>query len=147
MPDMEERQLRHMGRLGFRAGAIRMTSLRSTITKADVADKLREARALIEKGWTQDYFAKDAKGRPDYYDPSSPLVCYCSLGAISTAVRGYPDADANVCEVREYENFLAKAIGKSGPVGIAEWNDDPDRTQAEVLAAFDKAIELAEQSA
>lgn len=31
-----------------------------------------------------------------------------------------------------------------GGVPIGRWNDAPERTHAEVLAAFDRAIELAE---
>jgi hypothetical protein len=97
-----------------------------------VADKLREARALIAKGWTQGTFRAS---RP------SESVCYCLYGAINKAVLGYADADCSA--TFEYEEFLGKAIGRE-PLDLANWNDDPERTQAEVLAAFDKAIELAE---
>jgi hypothetical protein len=51
-----------------------------------------------------------------------------------------------------------KAIGKAitlfifanqipGPFPITTWNDAPERTHAEVLAAFDKAIALAKAGA
>lgn len=39
------------------------------------------------------------------------------------------------------KNYFYKAIG--GQASIAEWNDAPERTHEDVLAAFDKAIELA----
>ena len=37
---------------------------------------------------------------------------------------------------------LEKAVGING---IEHWNDMPGRTHAEVLAAFDRAIEIAEK--
>lgn len=99
-----------------------------------VADKLREARALIERGWTQGQWARGKSGRPVRYN-SRFAVCWCSSGAQARAFgkdwEGYQDAK---------EMFFA-AIEHSN---IAVWNDAPERTQAEVLAAFDKAIELAE---
>jgi hypothetical protein len=44
---------------------------------------------------------------------------------------------------------LNSAIGRPsfGESQVLYWNDAAWRTQAEVLAAFDRAIELAEQSA
>jgi hypothetical protein len=41
------------------------------------------------------------------------------------------------------ENLLAKAAGVERWDKLTWWNDDPDRTEDEVLAAFDRAIELA----
>lgn len=38
---------------------------------------------------------------------------------------------------------LGEAIGDAS---IVEWNDAPERTHAEVLAAFDRAIEIAKQA-
>jgi hypothetical protein len=113
-----------------------------------VADKLREARALIERGWTQGEFALDAKGE-EIESPDQTPTCFCALGAISQAALGYPDPDAEdfVSNAKPFEDVstvLAQALGFRFSHEIAKWNDRLGRTQAEVLAAFDKAIELAE---
>ena len=41
-------------------------------------------------------------------------------------------------------NLLKQAAGVSTAISIATWNDAPERTLAEVLAAYDKAIVAAE---
>jgi hypothetical protein len=73
----------------------------------------------------------------------------CASGAISKVTTGClcegdgdePEQDA---EFRKVIAALGKAVGCTHSYEIARWNDAPERTQAEVLAAFDKAIELAE---
>lgn len=96
-----------------------------------VADNLREAKALIERGWCRGDYAKDANGCSVYEDNPS-AICWCASGAIN-AKAGYVE-----------RRVFSQAIGTTC---IPGWNDAPERTQAEVLAAFDKAIELAETSA
>jgi hypothetical protein len=106
-----------------------------------VADKLREARALCEAGWTQDNYA-------DLNDNEE--TCYCASGAIGLVACN--DIDAGDFDIDEqdpaYRSVIAAlgaAVGCKHSYEIARWNDAPERTQAEVLAAFDKAIQLAEQ--
>ena len=105
-----------------------------------VADKLRRARALIDRGWAQGEYVAEAFLSDviagDYNGP-----CHvCATGAIGVAVGDYPDAYA----AEELVNKLADAIGVERNIGAIEvWNDTEGRTQAEVLAAFDRAIELA----
>lgn len=85
-----------------------------------VADKLREARKLIERGWCQ---GEAQIGHQ-----------FCILGAC-----GWASGDSDLYfDMREP---LQKATGCEA---LSRWNDAPERTQAEVLAAFDKAIQLAE---
>jgi hypothetical protein len=98
-----------------------------------VADKLREARALIERGWTQGHFARDEDGYPEH-EGSPDAVCWCAMGAMSAA-------DPN--DKYGLYGALSHAIGDE-MVGM--WNDRIGRTKAEVLAAFDKAIALAESA-
>lgn len=93
-----------------------------------IADKLDEARALIEKGWCQRAFAKDANGKKVFsWHPSA--VCWCAIGAINATEpnNGGP------------WRYLEKVVGRSPDT----WNDAPERTQAEVIEAFRKAAELA----
>jgi hypothetical protein len=118
---------------------------------SEIADKLREARALIERGWTKGEFALDANGDEADGITAQP-VCFCALGAISQAAIGYPNPDADDLPVinepfDEVATFFAGSLGFRFSHEVARWNDALGRTQAEVLAAFDKAIELAEQSA
>lgn len=96
-----------------------------------VADILRKARQLIADGWCQ----RDSVA----YDARSKTFSYCALGAISAA--GNLRTARNLAFV-----YLTSAISPQA-VAIPHWNDHPRRTQEEVLAAFDKAIELAEEEA
>lgn len=95
-----------------------------------VADKLREARKFIERGWTKNYQARDANGYD--VDPNDPsAVCWCLYGALNAVGAMTPEV---LCPLQKATNERL----------LANWNDASERTQAEVLAAFDKAIELAE---
>lgn len=95
---------------------------------------LKAARAKIEQGWCQGDAAQNSDGE---LCGSQDLnaSCWCCVGAIG-AVTAY----------NEQATPALKAIRDAiGTPGIAKWNDAKGRTQAEVLAAFDKAIELAEK--
>lgn len=101
-----------------------------------VADKLREARGYIEQGWTQHVSAADAEGMEvDKFHPAA--ACFCLYGAFDRAFSTAPLEDSEFAWMH-----LKDAIADPQPIG---WNDRFGRTQAEVLAAFDKAIELAER--
>ncbi len=103
-----------------------------------VVDVLRRARALVARGWTQQCFARTANGWPA--DPRSSLAQeWCMFGALEAA-----GAD------QYFDYSSLKIIGdidwNDAPgrrQAVADWNDVPGRTQAEVLAAFDAAIEAA----
>ncbi len=102
-----------------------------------IVEILRAARQLlIDRGWTQGTFARDAKGARTLYD-APDAVCYCSLGAIMVVGRGFAPEASTLA--------LTKAIGSGHPANVAEWNDAKDRTKEEVLAAYDRAIVLAEE--
>jgi hypothetical protein len=106
------------------------------------AEKLREARALIEQGWTQGEYARGKSGRKAH--PVGRYArCFCAVGALGAANRHWPHAGMVGLK------YLNVAIGRMsvGESLVFDWNDVEWRTQAQVLAAFDRAIELAEQSA
>jgi len=90
------------------------------------------ARALIEKpeNWTQKAMARDAIGcKVNLSNPGA--VCFCALGAIDKSA--------------PFENLFLEAIRALKPYmgwAIETFNDR--HTHAEVLEAFDKAIEAAE---
>jgi hypothetical protein len=101
---------------------------------SDVANKLDEARALIERGWTQgDYVVSG---------------CFCASGAIGKITvgrydEGDGDEDEQDLEFRNTISALGKAVDCEFSYEIARWNDAPERTQAEVIDAFKRAAELA----
>lgn len=96
-------------------------------------ETLRAARELIAKpgGWTQEFFARNASGeRTNKFGPDA--VCFCAYGAIDRAA-GHSFSEAD----RRFMEALFDATGRDD---VADWNDAPGRTQAEVVALFDKAI-------
>jgi hypothetical protein len=61
---------------------------------------------------------------------------YCTIGAITRQSRFVQPW------LNEALDYLAKAI-PSDLCAIPAWNDAPDRTSADVIAAYDRAIDLA----
>jgi hypothetical protein len=104
-------------------------------SNAGAKEVLVKARAKIEQGWTQGTFARN--GNQEYvYPTDSDAVSWCVRGAICVVV----------VEETEDLGFRARRLLASAnqiTEGLAVWNDTPGRTQAEVLAAFDKAIAAA----
>ena len=106
-----------------------------------VADNLRAAGELIARpgGWIKDWY-----GRKDGYtvittEEITDAECHCVHGAIwcVTGIAPWLPEHAQTQEVQ----LMQEVIGI--PSGLAEWNDS--RTQAEVVVAFRKAAELAEE--
>lgn len=97
-----------------------------------VIEVLKESRALIEKGWCQIHTAVNHSGQSTW--TGCPTACkWCAFGAVM-AVTG----DWN----KPYAILRDLTVGS-----LAEWNDAPGRTQAEVLDLFDRAIAKAESEA
>jgi hypothetical protein len=92
-----------------------------------VADKLREAKALIERGWTRGESSRDGR--------------VCALGALATALRGDPNRALYGPDYRDISRIFDQIISEDDT--LYEWNDRQP-SKKPVLAAFDKAIELAE---
>src|ERR1700757_269153 len=98
------------------------------------ADALREARSLIEKPgtWIQNHFARDVNG--EYVDSDDELaVSWCAAGACLRAAHAYG------------RSILSLLSYLEPGCDLTTWNDHLERTHEEVLAAFDRAIELASQ--
>ena len=94
----------------------------------ETADVLRRAKAMIDRPekWCQGALLNDGGAM-------------CMLGAINMAVSG----DADLFGGQDAKMALYAAVGNH-PTSV--WNNAPERTHAEVMAAFDKAIALAESS-
>jgi hypothetical protein len=87
-----------------------------------IAEKLKEARALIERGWCQKSFEKDGR--------------YCIEGAVMTL---YDSLDTG-----QYKAVLTALESEIDTVSLISWNDRRGRKQHEVLDLFDRAIAKAE---
>lgn len=99
---------------------------------------LIEARAVIAlpEHWTQEHCARNAKGDPAPSGYDSDAVCWCSVGALEKVM------GVDYFHYRSHgPKSLLDSVVPSG-VGIIGFNDG--NTHAEVLAAFDRAIESAE---
>ncbi len=96
------------------------------MTDLAVRDVLIRARARIEdpQHWTQGWQARDKFGSP-VPTRSRRAVRWCPIGAVNVE----SGVDAGRCI-------------EDGPARLASFNDKPGRTHAEVLALFDRAIEV-----
>lgn len=109
----------------------------SAATDLSTADVLRAAKqVLIERGWTQGKYVDD-------------FGCVCSFGAINVAVTGDPRQSGSYRSSEEQaateaSRLVSKAVDREL---LDIWNDAVGRTKDDVLAAFDKAIALAEAEA
>lgn len=102
--------------------------------KVEVLKCLKDARDRIERGWCQYAYALDADGDRVRFSRMSDANSWCALGALYTA--------ADPCETDagfKCSSLLEDCIG--GDERLSEWNDVSDRTQADVLALYDQAIE------
>lgn len=100
---------------------------------------LRKAKALIDtpEKWTQGAGSRSASGV--IVSERRYGVCFCALVAIQHVAYDHLNTSAV-----ESEYAFARAIDRT-PSGIAIWNDAPERTHPEVMAAFDRAIAACEQ--
>lgn len=94
-------------------------------TPSTVADTLDAAAALLSKpgAWTQHYSFRKKDGRPT---EAASASCMCLLGAIWLS-GGTVDGP----ETMFLKNYLDQ--------WPADWNDEPERTQDEVVAILHEA--------
>ncbi len=105
---------------------------------ATAVDVLRDMRVMLERGWTQNACARDSAGN-EVDELSLKAVSFDALGALTRAGR-----DAKVEARHEAISHLRAGIGFKS---LGDWNDEPGRTQAEVLALVDRAISSASANA
>ena len=97
---------------------------------------LELARKRIAAGWAQGDWVAEA---PDS-DPYKPW-CYCAAGAMGYGtVSETPQETCDAIDAFAYFGLGLTDIHGDVVDEITTWNDHEDRTQAEVLAAFDRAI-------
>lgn len=118
----------------------------------DAVEILKRARDIIAQPecWHKGHYAQDEQGE-ETCDTEKSIeeympVCFCTLGALSMAVADHPFAD-DLDGFLDWERFVAARNAFQTHTGIKDipaWNDRDDTTHADVLKAFDTAIEKAE---
>ena len=99
---------------------------------------LKQARSLIERGWTKGTLARDKDGIPIH--PQAAGACsWCMSGALH---RVAASERVNGPHFDQAWQALDDTLGmvKGDWATFTSWNASLDRTQAEVLPAFDRAI-------
>lgn len=97
---------------------------------SDALRILDDAKALIEKGWHQGYYARDEHG--ERRQPTDEhAVAFCAIGALERAGNDMPIAAEALAK-----QALRYAVPGQDVVGF---NDAPGRTKAEVLEVFEAA--------
>lgn len=101
-------------------------------------EHLKKMRELLEKGWTQGTDARDASGTPTH-PQSRKAVSFCPRGAAIHVSATWGLGPRKL-------KSLAAALNEMSPLQdpLEKWNDSKWRTQAQVLALVDRAIEIAE---
>ena len=104
------------------------------------SELLTKAKAVIAdpKHWTQDVYAKDAKGQST--GPSTPdAVCWCSLGALHAVAHEENTYNTRFAATR----YLARVSAECGYSDVSDFNDNSSHET--VMRAWDKAIKLAKE--
>jgi hypothetical protein len=113
------------------------------------AAMVSEARGLVVRGWCQGTHARDRRGLevPAW---SSEARSWSLLGALLAAWHRHEidtrDADV-VAHLADAEALggATQVLGEAvGTASLEHWNDEPQRTQADVLEALDRALRLLE---
>ena len=100
---------------------------------------LTVAIQYLDRGWTRGFLARNDAG--DAVSPRDAEACsWCAVGALQAAAietfRGSDD-DENAFEFGVVMRDVTQA---AGVLSLSVWNDDPDRTVAEVRSAFAKTL-------
>lgn len=109
----------------------------------DALEILKRARDIVTLGWTRGVGARNAYGRPvSSSDPTA--TCWCLIGATNTARHQLfpnPEQFVYAAEVHIHVNNWLRRYHAH----LVTYNDAPERTQVEVLAFLDKAIDDAQK--
>ena len=108
------------------------------------AEILRGARRILTdpKRWVQGYYACDVHGYRCEVGHHN-AIRFCLAGAIG--LYGHPGHKADAVSIAV--PVLKRVLGIDPIDSLTKWNDAPERTHTEVLAALDAAISLAEREA
>ena len=110
-----------------------------------IMDRLIAARALIDTPakWTQGANERDSEGSSVVRLTRHPVVSRCASGAIqSSAIEGNLNSEECASLLDHFHSTIEMRTG-AYYASVMHWNDNPERTHAEVLQAFDLAIQEA----
>jgi hypothetical protein len=116
----------------------------------DIATILDRAADRLSKpgAWTQGAFSRGAKGRVDDEENLTARrpTCWCALGAIAKEARVNPASNfvwsgqgRAPAAYRALMAVLPRPADDDQSLDIPDWNDAPERTQSEVVAALRNA--------
>jgi len=103
-----------------------------TIGHEQILQNLKDARSLLEKGWTTGAAARDKDGKIVYVGEPSAAK-FCAMGAMSQVT------GVNYSHQTSMEELIRSFLGGGS---ISYYNDT--HTQKDVLELFDAAIEVLE---
>ena len=107
------------------------------MSNAEVTAGLREAAALIRRGWTTGHQAIDAGGGR-CHPCSDDAVAWCAYGALVRVSEARGSGRILACEMLdELHRYLLR--------DLIEWNDHLARDVGEVIALFERAMTGGEQ--
>jgi hypothetical protein len=88
------------------------------------------------KRWTKREYSRDINDR-DCSPHSSRAKCFCAIGAIMRVSGSRPELSTLWALHIEATNVLRR-VTRQYDIGV--WNDAPERTHAEIIQGFEKAI-------
>ncbi len=111
---------------------------------SQTAELLRQMRATITEGWTQGCSARNRQGNPVV--PSSPEASqWCLIGSITAGCTEQHTLGSNLTLRQNIYQIMVKMLeNRNESEWLDRYNDNPLRTQAEVLELLDEAITVAE---
>lgn len=125
------------------------------VKKEKILEALIESRKRIDTPdkWVQDRFGAVDKNNPRetrFTVEFKDCVSFCMYGALYSYLGVDPQSirdDYDDLVVKSYGNVFREVIGIDGecdPISLPHWQDNPERTHAEIMDAFDKAITFVE---
>ena len=114
------------------------------MTNEEILRIIDGARPLIEAGWTQGAYARDVAGDSAYFR-GKDAACFCVVGALLRA-QNSPGGTGDVAAVVDQIHLRGFPRGMA-PSAIDVWNDAPQRTKEDVLAALDQTAAALRSSA
>lgn len=128
-------------------GDVKQFEIPAPVVETDAQRVIREARALIQRGWTKGWERDTVTKLCFAYAKPTPIKthAYCMVGALREAAG---DLASSIAMEIPGASFVKAALpGVYRQHSIPSFNDARDTTHADVLAVFDRAYVLAGQSA
>lgn len=113
-------------------------------SRVSALDYLDRVRWVVDRGWIQGRFAISRRDQP-VAAWSEAAVAWCLSGAMHRVAHQSPDvspADRGIAAWALLRSMSTPE--KRYCTSITTWNDAPNRTKSEVLAAIDSAVKLLE---